>query len=50
MAATSTASLIAIPSEPVEFGSASKIDLPACVVGDGEGITSAPKVSMKIRR
>src|SRR5213592_3063078 len=33
VAATSTASLIAIPSEPVEPGSASRMALPACVVG-----------------
>ena len=50
MAATSTASLIAMPSDPVESGWASRIALPAWVVGDGDGITSAPKVSMKIRR
>jgi hypothetical protein len=48
--ATSTASLIAMPSDPVDSGSASRIALPACVVGDGDGTTSAPNVSMKIRR
>src|SRR2546426_10790830 len=41
---------MAMPSDPVESGCASRIALPACVVGDGDGITSAPKVSMKIRR
>src|SRR5439155_20977063 len=50
VAATSTASLIAMPSDPVESGCASMIALPACVGGDGDGITSAPNVSMKVRR
>ncbi len=31
-------------------GSASRMAFPACVVGDGDGTTSAPKVSMKMRR
>ncbi len=50
VAAISIASLIAIPSEPVESGVSSRIFFPASVVEVGEGRTSAPNVSMKIRR
>ena len=50
VAATSTASLMAIPRLPVEFGSAARIVRPAFVSVDGEGVTVAPKVSMKLRR
>ncbi len=50
VAATSMASLMAIPSDPVESGFASRIFFPTCVVLEGDGRTSAPNVSMKIRR
>ena len=50
VAAISIASLIAIPSDPVESGCASRIFFPASVVDVGDGRTSAPNVSMKIRR
>jgi len=50
VAATSIASLIAIPSDPVDSGSASSTFLPAWVVEVGDGRTSAPNVSMKMRR
>ena len=50
VAATSTASLMAIPSEPGDSGSCSRIRFPDWVVGEGEGRTSAPKVSMNTLR
>ena len=50
VAATSTASLIAIPRLPVESGSDSRMVRPAFVSVDGEGTTVAPKVWMKERR
>ena len=50
VAASSTASLIAIPSDPVESGCASRIARPEFVSFDGEANTSAPNVSMKMRR
>jgi hypothetical protein len=49
-AATSMASLMAMPREPGESGFSSRIFFPASVVEVGDGRTSAPKVSMKIRR
>jgi hypothetical protein len=39
VAASSTASLIAMPSEPGELGSCSRIFLPACVSGLGLATT-----------
>ena len=50
VAATSTASLMAIPSEPVESGSSARIVRPAFVSGDGEGTTDAPKAWIIERR
>ena len=50
VAASSTASLIAMPSEPVESGCASRIARPLFVLSLGEATTLAPNVSMKIRR
>jgi hypothetical protein len=44
------ASLMAMPSEPGESGSPSRIFLPDSVVEVGEDRTSAPKVSMNTRR
>jgi hypothetical protein len=50
VAASSTASLIAMPRLPGELGSCSRIFLPACVSGLGLGTTCAPHVSIMIRR
>ena len=50
VAASSTASLIAMPSEPGEFGSCPRIFLPAWVSGLGLATTWAPQVSIMIRR
>jgi hypothetical protein len=50
VAAISTASEIAMPSEPVESGLAERIARPAFVVSDGEACTVAPKISMNMRR
>ena len=50
VAASSTASLIAIPRLPGEFGSASRTFLPACVSGLGLATTCAPYVSISTRR
>ncbi len=49
-AATSTASLIAMPRLPGESGAASRILRPDAVRGDGLGWTVAPKVSIIRRR
>ena len=49
-AATSTASLIAIPSDPVESGCCARIVRPASVRSEGLGWTVPPKVSIMIRR
>src|SRR5213593_1979373 len=50
VAASSTASLMAMPSEPGELGSCSRTFLPDCVSGLGLGTTCAPHVSIMIRR
>jgi hypothetical protein len=50
IAASSTASLIAMPRLPGESGSCSRTFLPACVSGLGLGTTWAPKVSIRMRR
>jgi hypothetical protein len=50
VAASSTASEIAMPSEPFERGSFSRIDLPACVRFVGDAKTSAPQVCIIERR
>ena len=50
VAASSTASLMAMPSEPGEFGSSSRTFLPDCVSGLGLATTCAPHVSIMIRR
>ena len=49
-AATSTASLIAMPSEPGESGCAARIARPAAVRSDGLGWMVPPNVSIIIRR
>ena len=49
-AATSTASLIAMPSDPVESGCSARIARPASVRSEGLGWTVPPKVSIIIRR
>jgi hypothetical protein len=49
-AATSTASLIAMPSEPVESGCSASTARPAAVSSDGLGCTVPPKVSIIILR
>ena len=50
VAASSTASLIAMPSDPVESGCCARIARPEFVVSDGDESTSAPNISMKMRR
>ena len=50
VAASSTASLIAMPRDPVESGCSPRIARPEFVVSDGDASTSAPNVSMKTRR
>src|SRR5206468_10167767 len=50
VAASSTASLIAIPRLPGEFGSASRTFLPDCVSALGLATTCAPYVSISTRR
>ena len=50
IAASSTASLMAMPRLPGEFGSCSRIFLPAWVSGLGLGTTWAPQVSIITRR
>ncbi len=50
VAAASTASEMAIPSDPGELGSCSRIARPACVLSDGLGVTEAPKVCIRLRR
>ena len=50
VAASSTASLIAMPRLPGEFGSCWRTCLPACVSGLGLATTCAPQVSIMIRR
>jgi hypothetical protein len=49
-AAVSTASEIAIPSEPGESGFSARIAFPESVSLDGDGITRAPHVSIITRR
>ena len=49
-AASSIASLIAMPRLPVESGSLARTARPAFVWFDGEGMTVAPNDSMKLRR
>jgi hypothetical protein len=46
----STASEMAIPRDPVFFGSFSRIFFPASVLSDGLGYTFAPNVSMNALR
>jgi hypothetical protein len=48
--ASSTASLIAIPSEPVESGCSARIARPEFVASEGEARTFAPNTSMNTRR
>ena len=50
VAAASTASLMAMPSEPVLSGSRSRIIRPACVRSLGLAVTSAPNACMMARR
>jgi len=50
MAASSTASEIAMPRLPVEFGSSSRIRRPALVSDEGLGTTLAPQVSIMLFR
>jgi len=50
VAASSTASLMAIPKEPGESGSAPSTRRPAWVWGLGLGWTVAPQVSIMDRR
>src|SRR2546426_10918385 len=50
VAASSTASLIAIPRLPGEFGSCWSFLLPACVSGLGVGLSCAPYVSISTTR
>ena len=50
VAASSTASLIAMPSEPGEFGSCSSTFLPDWVSVLGLATTCAPQVSIMMRR
>jgi hypothetical protein len=50
VAATSTASEMAMPSEPGESGSEARTARPALVSCDGEGITLEPQVSISERR
>ncbi len=50
VAASSMASLMAIPRLPVLSGSAARTWRPAFVSVDGEGTTVAPNVSMNERR
>ena len=49
-AATSTASLIAIPSDPGESGCSARMVRPAWVSSDGLGCTVPPKISIMTRR
>ena len=49
-AATSTASEMAMPSEPGCFGFFARIAFPDCVWSDGEGMQRAPYVSISARR
>ena len=48
--ATSTASLMAQPNEPLVPGWASRIFRPTAVVSEGEGVTEAPYTRMTSRR
>ena len=48
--ASSTASLIARPSEPLQPGSCASIWRPVFVSGLGEATTFAPQVSIMLRR
>jgi hypothetical protein len=50
VAATSTASLMAMPSEPVESGVSPRIRFPTWVVSLGDAWTVAPNVSIITRR
>ena len=50
VAASSTASEMAMPSDPGESASWSSTARPALVSGDGDGMTLAPQVSMIERR
>ena len=50
VAASSTASLIAMPRLPVLAGSASRIPRPDAVSGEGLGTTSPPQVRIIERR
>ena len=50
VAASSTASLMAMPSDPVESGCAAWIARPLFVRSEGDATTPAPNVSMKMRR
>ena len=50
LSARSTASEMAVPSEPVESGCSASILRPISVVSDGEGVTRASNVSMMLRR
>ena len=50
VAASSTASLIARPSDPGLAGHSASILRPYSVVGDGLATTDAPYASMSIRR
>ena len=49
-AAASTASEIAMPSDPGESGSSASTDSPAWVARDGDGCTVAPQVCIIVRR
>ena len=50
VAASSTASEIAMPSEPLESGLSARMPRPAFVSGEGLGTTCAPQVSIMERR
>ena len=50
LAASSTASEMAIPSDPGESGSPARIARPAAVSSEGEATTRAPQVSIIVRR
>ena len=48
--ASSTASLMAVPSEPLWVGFTVRMSLPARVDMEGEPVTAAPKVRMAMER
>ena len=50
VAASSTASLIAMPRDPGVSGSAARMARPELVSRLGDGTTFAPQVSMSMRR